>query len=93
MRTIPIREFGNFTPALTTEGVVRAVIERPVNGVSISDIRARCKILDALDASSKTSLQLENSEYETLLDAMKNFQFGMVNRELLQIIDDITGAV
>jgi hypothetical protein len=92
MKVIPLRELGS----LKTADIIRTVIERPAQGLGVSALRERCRVLDALDGASGDGvsgpgLLLEDGDYATLVKALNEFQFGMVSRELLTIADDILG--
>lgn len=87
MKVIRLKEL----PGLKTTDIIRAVIERPANGCGLTELRDRCRILDALDKSppDATALDLEDADHETLVRALNTFQFGMATRDLLSILDDI----
>lgn len=89
MKTIQLRE----SPIKTID-VIRPVIERPPQGANIGEIRARCRVLDALDALAPDSaaLMLEDADYATLARAVNGFQFGMASKDLLAVLDDILEA-
>jgi hypothetical protein len=90
MKLIPLRN----VPGLKATEIVRAVIERPSNGASVSELRARCRVLDALDKAlpGAASLTLEDADHATLAKAVNGFQFGIATKELLTIVDDILEA-
>lgn len=90
MKVIPLRDLSG----LKTIEVIRAVIERPPNGANVSEVRARCRVLDALDklAPDAERLILEDADHQTLARAVNNFQFGAATREILMIADDVIDA-
>jgi hypothetical protein len=91
MKLVPLRE----SPGLKTTEIIRTVIERPSgNGAGVSELRARCRVLDALDKPPPcvASLILEDADHATLAKAVNGFQFGIATKELLAIVDDILEA-
>jgi hypothetical protein len=90
MKLVVLRE----QPGLKSVEIIRTVIERPANGASVSELRARCRVLDALDKalSGAASLTLEDADHATLAKAVNGFQFGIATKELLTIVDDILEA-
>jgi hypothetical protein len=71
--------------------VIRNVVRQPKDrqaGASIEEIRRGIHILDALDAANG-SLELEDADYAELRDKTMVMPWGMVDKRLLQIIDDI----
>lgn len=87
MKLIPLREF----PGLTTAEIVKTVTER-TQGALVSEIRARVRVQDALAKAPVDGFLLEDGDHKTLVDAVNAFPFGMANRDLLTIIDDILDA-
>lgn len=77
-----------------TTDIIKTVIERSGSGgIAVDEMRARCRVLDALDKPSASGpLLLEDADHKTLVTALKGFAFGMASRELLAIIDDILNA-
>lgn len=89
MKTIQLRE----SPIKSVE-IIRPVVERPPQGANVGEIRARCRVLDALDALTPDSLvlTLEDADYATLTRAVNGFQFGLASKDLLAVLDDILEA-
>lgn len=89
MRTIPLRCAENFK----TSDVIRQVIERPFQGISLDELRKRVRVLDAVDAAGDAdALTLEDADYTTLAGAIQTMQFSMASKPLLSIIDEILNA-
>lgn len=89
MKSIKLRDL----PGLKTVDIIRAVIERPSQGATISALRAGCRVLDALDKNtSAESLNLEDADHTVLVNAVNAFTFGMVSRDLLAVVDDVINA-
>jgi hypothetical protein len=90
MKAIPLRE----SPGLKTSEIIKTVLERPAQGVNIGELRARCRVLDALDKvpPDATRFYLEDADHETLVRAVNAFTFGIATKDLLVIVDDILEA-
>jgi hypothetical protein len=73
-----------------TNDIIKTIIERPMQGINIGEMRLRCRVLDAVSALAPdaTSITLEDADYATLERCTQNFQFGVVSRELLAIVDE-----
>ena len=85
-------------PGLKSVEIIRAVLQqmpppdpRMGGGGSVGEIRARCKVLDELDAlpPGATSMLLEDDRHATLCRALNSFQFGLASKDLLKVIDGI----
>src|SRR5260370_170606 len=83
LKTVPLRE----SPSLKTVEIIKAVLERPTQGAVVSELRARCRVLDALDRvpPDATELYLEDADHDTLVRAVNTFVFGLASKELLAI--------
>lgn len=90
MKTVPLRE----SPSLKTVEIIKAVLERPTQGAVVSELRARCRVLDALDRvqPDATELYLEDADHDTLVRAVNTFVFGVATKDVLAIVDDILEA-
>jgi hypothetical protein len=90
MKAIALRE----TPGLKTSEIIKTVLERPAQGVNVGELRARCRVLDALDRvpPDATRINLEDADHDTLVRAVNTFVFGLASKELLAIVDDILEA-
>ncbi len=90
MKAIPLRE----SPGLKTSEIIKTVLERPAQGVNVGELRARCRVLDALDRvpPEATRMYLEDADHDTLVRAVNTFVFGLASKELLVIVDDILEA-
>lgn len=90
MRLIPLREAGG----VKTAEIIKAVMERPTGqGFDVAALRARCRVLDALERNAdRQALLLEDADHATLVAALKQFQFGMATTDLLRMVDDVLDA-
>lgn len=74
--------------------LIRQVIRQPLDkqkGADIDEIRRGIRVLDALDRSHEV-LELEDSDYSHLKDKLIAMQWGVVDKRLLQVVDDILEA-
>jgi len=88
---------------LKTTDVIRSVISRPpqpnprmgiAGGLTIADIRARCRVEDELDklTPDAATLLLEDADHATTVCAFNDFPWGASNKNLLAIIDAVLDA-
>lgn len=89
MKTIRLRD----DIAQKSRDVIRQVVTLADQrtGVNIDQMRRRMKVLDALDKANG-ELRLEDADWEVLKAVYETFPFGMVNKDVLTIADDIRDA-
>src|SRR5262245_17831611 len=90
MRQIVLRTGGAFT----TLKVLREVLQVPgPAGVNIDEMRERLRLLQVIEhhPPMEKVLELDEGDYEQLVQLIKNFRFGMVTRDLIDIVDGILG--
>ena len=63
----------------------------PKRAIDITEMRASIKLLDALDAADGT-LELEDADYAVLKDKTLRMQWNLVDRRIVQLVDDVTNA-
>ena len=74
--------------------IVRQVIRKPLNaqaGADIAEMRNSIRVLDALDKSNGV-LELEDSDWEHLKQKTMAMQWAVIDRCILQFVDDVTLA-
>ena len=74
---------------------IRMVIRQPLDkqaGVSIEEMRKGIRILDALDAATGDTLDLEDADYDHLKAKVEAMHWGVVDRDLLGFIDAVLTA-
>jgi hypothetical protein len=79
---------------MTWADVIRQVIRRPLDpqrGADIEEIRHGIRVLDAVDKAGPV-LELEDSDWEHLVEKTKAMQWAIVDRRILLFIDDVTQA-
>ena len=96
MKKIPLKTLDDPTSPVTIEyaQVLREVVRRPLDpqrGADIAEMRQSLRVLDALDAANGT-LELEDADYAHLKEKIERMPWNVVDRRLLQMIDDVLGA-
>jgi len=82
----------NGLPGLNTVEVIKIVAKQPIDkGVTFEEMRNRLRVLDVAEAANEetTELKFEDSDYTLLTKLTREFRFGTVSRELMNIIDGI----
>lgn len=98
MKLVPLYDLPGGIKSL---GIIRQVLEiapppgpgRP-GGIDVGSMRARCRVLDALDAVAPdaTELRLEDADHAMLVRAINDFPFGVANANLLKVLDGVLEA-
>ena len=100
MKKIPLRVLSdpqttdNPATTITSTDIIRNVIRQPKdrqNGATIDEIRRGIRVLDALEHSDQV-LELEDADYDELRAKVIAMPWGMIDKRLLRIIDDILDA-
>jgi hypothetical protein len=90
MKRIPLR----VQEDLDWAQIMREVIRRPLDpksGADIEEIRRGVRVLDALDHANGT-LELEDADYEHLKQKTLVMPWAMIDKRILEFVDDVTGA-
>ena len=95
MKSIPLKtlEAPNSAP-IEYRSVLEAVVKHPLypqKGIDITEMRASIKLLDALDAANGT-LELEDTDYAMLKDKLQRMPWNIVDRRIVQLVDDVIGS-
>ena len=93
MKSIPLKTLGP-EPAISYGDVLREVVRRPLNpqaGVNIAEMRQSLRVLDALESANGT-LELEDADYQHLREKLEAMPWNVVDRRIVQLIDDVSGA-
>jgi hypothetical protein len=78
---------------VTTADAIQNVMKKAGRtGIDLRALRARCRMLDALDKASGEALLLEDADHATLVQAIEGFEFGMATRPLLEVVEEILQA-
>ena len=89
MKRITLRNSGTNQSIPTFRLIMEHSPQKPL---SVPEIRARVKVLDALEEASGNTLVLEDAEHATLKAAMESFPWQQASRDLLVLIDDVIEA-
>jgi hypothetical protein len=74
--------------------VLREVIRRPLDpkqGATIEELRQSIRVMDALDHANGT-LELEDADYQHLKLKLESMPWNVVDRRIVQLVDDVLGA-
>jgi hypothetical protein len=96
MKRIPLHTFTDEDTggAMVWAEIVRQVVRRPLDpqrGADVDELRRGIRILDALDQSGSV-LELEDADWEHLRDKTLAMPWGVIDRRVLQFVDDVLGA-
>lgn len=91
MKRVQLRIGGKNQSAPTFKLIMEHSPQRPL---SVPEIRARVKVLDALERldDGADSIVLEDAEHATLKKGVEDFPWQQASREILDIIDDVIEA-
>lgn len=97
LRVLPDPQMPNDPLAeIRTVDLIRQVIRQPLDkqkGADIEEIRKGIRLLDAIDALPNGNvLELEDSDYDHLKEKVIAMQWGVVDKRLLRVVDDILEA-
>lgn len=80
--------------AIDYDTALREVIRQPLDrtkGIDVTEMRKSIRVMEALDRANGT-LELEDSDYELLKQKTEAMPWGMADRRILELIDDVLGA-
>lgn len=98
MKRVPLRNLpdsANPGDVIEYATVIRQVIRRPLNaqaGADIEELRRGIRVLDALDKCDSDALVLEDNDWQHLADKTKAMPWGVVDKRVLQFVDDVLEA-
>lgn len=81
-------------PVVEYRDMLKTVASRPADpqrGADIAEMRQSIRLLDALDRADGT-LELEDADYDVLKRKLETFTWGVVDRRIVQLMDDVSGA-
>ena len=90
MKSIPLKDLGELRYADILKEVVRRPLD-PQRGADITEMRQSIRVLDALETANGT-LELEDSDYAHLKEKLERMQWSVVDKRLVQLVDDVLGA-
>src|SRR4030095_6591706 len=90
LKTLPDPRLGD----IVYQDVLGEAVRPPLDvqrGASIEEMRQSIRVLDAIDAANGT-LDLEDSDYQHLKQKLAAMQWNVVDRRLVQLVEDVEGA-
>ena len=90
LKTLPDAQQGDIDYAV----VLREVIRRPLDpraGATIEELRQSIRVMDALDSANGT-LELEDADYLHLKTKLESMPWNVVDRRIVQLVDDVLNA-
>lgn len=90
MKTIELREDNQ----IKTVDILKITLSTAPQGVQFAEMRRRNKVLDAVEDAEKDNapLNLEDADYSLVKGIVENFNFGVCNKSLENIIAGIVEA-
>ena len=86
MKTVKLITIGEYT----TRKLIQELASISPQGMTLTQMRARIRLLDALDASKEDELVLEDSDYSELKNIIEGVNTWMrADRDLIKAIDGI----
>lgn len=86
MKTVKLITIGEYT----TRKLIQELASISPQGMTLTQMRARIRLLDALDASKEDELVLEDSDYSELKNSIEGVNTWMrADRDLIKVIDGI----
>jgi hypothetical protein len=77
-----------------TVNVLKEVLLRPgPNGVTADEMRDRLRLLLVIEeAEEQQVLELDNVDFQKIIQMLDKFRFGVVTKDLLETVDGIVGS-
>ena len=88
LKTVEFQAYGNKS-ILDYKALLQAILESPLDptkGTSIGEIRRSVRVLDAID-NMEESLQLEDADFEYMLERIRNAKFTSNNQVFIDFVD------
>lgn len=85
------RRLPNFTPA----AVLYSALEQSPEGATLSVMRKRMRVQERIEAAVKTqaaTIDLEDEDYDTLLNTLNGTKWTICNRWVLAAVDAVFNA-
>lgn len=64
----------------------------PQGGMTMSDMRSRLRIIDAVEKSNGENIALEDADYDTLLTCLDAMRWAIVDRQIVDFEDAVKAA-
>ena len=88
MKYIELIKTGSFSTVET----ITVVAKQTQKGITVDEMRLRCRILDAVEKADPTHGLIEDADHKLLVSLMKTFPFAVADKDLLGIIDAVINA-
>jgi len=89
MKVIPLKKINEFDYREAVLGLLRNPPRK--RGFSVEDVRLAVKGIEAVEAS-KTEVGLEDAVYNFLMNCLKDAEYTVAGKELVQFFDDLENA-
>lgn len=90
LKSLPQEGGPDFEYAQIIRQVVN-LVDPQKGGLSVEDMKKRLRIIDALD-KAKTSLDLEDADYDTLAGLVSGFRWAIVSPLIVEFCEDVAAA-
>lgn len=90
MKTVALREFEKHTSKKVLINVLE--LGHPQAGMDLGEMRRRMKVIDKLQGAAGDSVELEDAEHSTLVNALAKFPFAYAHKDFVVIADDVESA-
>lgn len=83
---------------IDTKGIIENVVKRPPTnkGLGVDEMRKRIRVLDALDNKHGLNTEgwfaFEDADWQILKDCLKEAEFVVVHKDIIEIADRIDNA-
>lgn len=92
MKSIPQQSLGEGERVFTTAKLIKQVCETSMQGMNITQMRSRIRVLDAVEAAGESDILLEDADFSVMTEAINAMQWALADRNLLAVIDGILNA-
>lgn len=92
MKSIAQQSLGEGDRVFTTAKLINQVCGTSIQGMNLTQMRIRIRILDALDAAGDGDILLEDSDFTVMTEAINAMPWALADRNLLAVIDGILNA-
>lgn len=92
MKSIAQQSLGEGERIFTTVKLLKQVCETSMQGMNLTQMRSRIRVLDALDAAGDGDILLEDADFTVVTEAINAMPWGLADRNLLAIIDGVLNS-
>lgn len=94
MKRIALKKMSVGDDVIVWAEVIQQLMRQPIDpqrGASIEEMRKSIRVLDALENSNGV-LELEDADWEHLKTKVTMMQWGVIDRRIVQFVDEVTSA-